>query len=471
MHSYFSRRQMLQRAGTGFGMLGLAGLLQGQGLLASASAASINSNRAGMHFAPKAKRVIFLFMNGAPSHVDTFDPKPALKKYEGEKPTQNLKRSPKAGWMPSPFEFKPRGESGVVMSELFPHLAGCADDLCVIRSMHTNEPNHEPGLLIMHSGNAQPIRPSMGSWVSYGLGAENENLPSYVCLCPGLPVVGPQLWSNSFLPGEHQGMSVNTSDLRVDKLIANLNHPSLGREQQRRQLDLLGQLNRLHVEKRGNDAALESQIRAYELAFSMQREATDAFDVQQEPQHVREMYGETTFGQSCLLARRLAERGVRYTQVYYVGTKEKQPWDTHTNNDDKHRTLCADSDRATAALLRDLKQRGLLDDTLVVWSGEFGRTPFAQIDEKNTKAKPGRDHHATGFSLFLAGGGVKGGLMYGTTDEFGMNAVENRVHVHDLHATILHLLGIDHEKLTYHYSGRDFRLTDVHGRVVHDIIA
>jgi hypothetical protein len=453
---------MLVRAGAGFGLLGLAGSLQAAGLLGPAGPKQVP------HFPARAKRVIYLLMNGAPSHVDTFDPKPALEKYEGDKPSGQLYRSAKGGFMPSPFKFQAYGKNGVVMSELFPHLSKCADDVCVIRSMHTDVPNHEPGLLMINSGNQQPIRPSLGSWVSYGLGNENENLPSFVVLCPGLPVVGPQLWSNSFLPGEFQGMSVDTSDLEVDRLVANLRHPTLGREDQARQLNILQELNRLHLAKRQGESALEAQIRALELAFSMQREAADAFDIRKEPESVRNAYGETTFGQSCLLARRLAERGVRFIQVQYVSKKDKQPWDTHQNNDDRHRTLCADSDRATAALLVDLKLRGLLDDTLVLWGGEFGRTPYA---EPAKKGKHGRDHHSTAFSYLLAGGGVKGGFTYGASDEVGMHSVENRVHVHDLHATILHLMGIDHERLTYRYSGRDFRLTDVHGKVATDIIA
>jgi uncharacterized protein (DUF1501 family) len=462
-----TRRDLLRRAGTGFGLLGLAGALDAAGMLGTAQAAA---KAARTHYPARAKRVIFLFMNGGPSHVDTFDPKPALKQYEGEKPSGKLFKAARGGYVPSPFAFRPHGQSGVVMSELFPHMAKCADDLCVIRSMHTDVPNHEPGLLLMNSGHQQPVRPSIGSWVSYGLGSENENLPAFVVLAPRRPVVGPQLWSNSFLPGAHQGMAVDTNDLRVDKLVANLHHPSLGRDQQKRQLDLLNALNRLHLEQRPEDAALETQIKAMETAFAMQGEAAEAFDVSREPDRVRELYGQTNFGQSCLLARRLVERGVRFVQVYYLSKNNNQPWDTHTDNDGGHRRLCADSDRATAALLTDLKQRGLLDDTLVIWGGEFGRTPYAE-PAKDAKAKPGRDHHHTGFTTLLAGGGVKGGLTYGTTDEFGMNAVENRVHVHDLHATILHLLGLDHEKLTYRYSGRDFRLTDVHGRVVQDVIA
>ena len=283
--------------------------------------------------------------------------------------------------------------------------------------------------------------------------------------------MGPQLWSSSFLPGEHQGTAVDTNHRDVNKLVANLKHPQLDRKRQGEQLELLQRLNQLHADKRQYNPALEAQIRAFELAFKMQMEATDAFDLSRETDATKEMYGDTTFGRSCLLARRLAERDVRFVQVFYVEKKSKQPWDTHQNNDDGHRRLCKISDQATAALLTDLKRSGMLDDTLVVWGGEFGRTPYAQIDKKNKKKKPGRDHHHTGFSMFLAGGGVRGGMMYGETDEFGMDAVTNRMHVHDLHATILHLMGIDHERLTYRYSGRDFRLTDVHGRVATDILA
>lgn len=456
---------MLQNAGTGFGWLAASGMLTG-------SALADTSARQATHFWPKAKRVIFLMMNGAPSHVDTFDPKPALKKHEGEVPSSDFMRKSKAaGYMPSPFRFRPHGNSGVVMSELLPNLGKIADDLCVIRSMHTDEPNHEPGLLMMQSGHRQPVRPSLGSWASYGLGTENENLPAYVALSPGRPVVGPQLWSSAFLPAEHQGTSVDTNELRVEKLLANIRNPQLSADQQRRQLSLLQLLNRRHAEQRQHESVLESQIRSMEMAFRMQTEAEEAFDIGREPQHIREAYGDTVFSNSCLMARRLVERGVRFVQVFYVTSKNKQPWDTHNNNNTRHEQLCADSDRASAALISDLKQRGLLDDTLVIWGGEFGRTPFAQKDKSGNPDKAGRDHHSTGFSMFLAGGGVKSGLMYGNTDEFGMRAVEDRVHVHDLHATILHLLGMDHTRLTYRYSGRDFRLTDVHGEIVDGIIA
>ena len=453
---------MLRRSAAGFGSVGLA--------TAISSAQAASESTALHHFLPRAKRVIFLFMNGAPSHVDTFDPKPALKKYEGEMPSGTQFKKAKAGYMPSPFKFRKYGSNETELSELLPNLARCADDLCVLRGMYTDVPNHEPGLLMMNSGNQQPIRPSLGSWATYGLGSENQNLPAYVVLCPGRPVVGPQLWSNGFLPGQYQGLRVDTNDMDVDKLVANLNHPSLSLVEQRRQINLIQNLNRIHQSQRSTDPQLESQIRAMELAFNMQTEAADAFDVSHEPQYIHDAYGDTPFAKSCLLARRLCERGVRFVQVYYVKKNSKQPWDTHSNNNGSHRKLCADSDKASAALLQDLKQRGLLEDTLVIWGGEFGRTPYAQIDN-NKKKKPGRDHHHTGFSMFLAGGGTKGGFTYGNTDEFGMNAVEGRMHVHDLHATILHLMGIDHTKLTYRYSGRDFRLTDVHGQVADSILA
>jgi hypothetical protein len=455
-----SRRRMLQRMCSGFGLVGLAGLLGPQALLASAKAPS--------HFRARAKRVIFLFMNGGPSHVDTFDPKPALKKFEGQQPTGELyKKSKGTGFMPSPLAFAKRGRSGIDVSESLPHLAQVIDDCCIIRSMKTDVPNHEPALLQMHTGNVQPIRPAIGSWLLYGLGTENENLPGYVVLRPSPKiVVGPALWSNSFLPAEYQATSVVTSDMHVEKLIPNVRHPRLNFAQQREQLNALEKLNRLHLGRRDGDPELEGQIHAMETAFHMQRQALQTFDIDREPQHLRELYGDSPFARSCLLARRLIEDGVRFVTVYYT-TSNNQPWDTHSNHDADHRKLCADSDRASAALISDLKARGLLDETLVIWGGEFGRTPYA---ENRDKAKPGRDHHHTAFSMLLAGGGVKGGMVYGATDELGMNVAENPVHVHDFHATILALLGIDHEKLTYRYAGRDFRLTDVHGRIVREIM-
>ncbi|HEX5106072.1 MAG TPA: DUF1501 domain-containing protein, partial [Pirellulaceae bacterium] len=436
-----SRRKMLAQSAAGFGTIGLAGAMHAAGLIGAPAQAANEPAYPSPHFAPRAKRVIYLFMNGGPSHVDTFDPKPALKDHEGQMPEGDTMRKKKGGFIPSPFQFAAHGESGVVMSELFPNLARHADDLCVIRSMHTDVPNHEPGLLLMHSGNQQPIRPSLGAWVSYGLGTENQNLPAFVVLAPRRPVVGPHLWSASFLPAAHQGMSVDTNDMQVEKLVTNLRHPTLSRDEQREQVDLLAALNRLHLAERPGDSGLEAQIQAMETAFSMQAEAAEAFDIGREPESVRAAYGQTNFGQQCLLARRLCEHGVRYVSVYYLSKDNNQPWDTHADNDNRHRKLCEDADRATTALLTDLRQRGLLEDTLVVWGGEFGRTPYA---EKQDKGKPGRDHHHTGFSILMAGGGVKGGLMYGATDEVGMHAVENRVHIHDLHATILHLLGLDH---------------------------
>jgi uncharacterized protein (DUF1501 family) len=324
---------------------------------------------------------------------------------------------------------------------------------------------------MMNTGNIQPIRPSLGSWALYGLGSDNENLPGFVVLrpSPGI-VVGPALWSNSFLPAEYQATSVVTSDMNVNQLVANVQNPALGGKEQRRQLDFVQRLNHLHADRRAHDSTLEGQIKTMETAYRMQSAAMDTFDISKESPQTRAMYGETPFGRSCLLARRLAESGVRFTSVYYTsgGT---QPWDTHGSHNEQHPKLCADSDRASAALISDLKQRGMLEDTLVVWTGEFGRTPYSQDAKNGDVSKRGRDHHHTAFSTLLAGGGVKGGYVHGATDEMGMNAVEKKVHVHDLHATILHLLGLDHEKLTFRYAGRDFRLTDVYGDVVNGIIA
>lgn len=461
----WTRRQALHQMCAGFGVLGLAAALGP----AAARAATAEAAAGRPHFKPRAKRVIFLFMNGGPSHVDTFDPKPELKAQEGKQPTGDLfKKSTGTGFLPSPLQFKHCGQSGIEVSETLPRLGALMDDCCVIRSMHTDVPNHEPALLLMHTGNVQPIRPSLGSWLMYGLGTENHNLPGYVVLRPTPKiVVGPALWSNSFLPAEFQATSVVTADMKVDRLVANIRNPKFSEGQQREQLQLLSQLNRLHADARGQDADLEGQIQAMETAFHMQREAMETFDIQKEPASVRALYGDTPFARSCLLARRLVESGVRCVSVYYV-SGDNQPWDTHTNHDERHRKLCADSDQAAAALIADLKSRGMLEDTLVVWSGEFGRTPYSQM-EKNQK--PGRDHHHTAFSTLLAGGGVKGGLVYGASDPLGMKAVTNPVHVHDLHATILHLMGLDHLRLTYRYAGRDFRLTDVHGQVVEGILA
>lgn len=464
-----SRREMLRTFGFGMGSLGLASLLADQSLLANESTSSSNASSRNPlaikppHFQPRAKRVIHLFMNGGPSQVDTFDPKPALDRYDGKRPPgADLKTERKTGGlMKSPFKFKKHGESGIEVSEIFPHVASCIDDICVIRSMHTNIPNHEPSLLMMNSGETQPTRPSMGSWLMYGLGTENQNLPGFVVLCPGKPVVGPQLWSNSFLPGIYQGTHINNAKLDPQEVIRHINNQHLDRDAQREQLDLLKQINELHLEQRGgNDGNLEARIQSMEMAFRMQFEAQDVFNLNQESQATRTMYGDGEFANACLTARRLVEQGVRMVQVYYGNG---QPWDDH-DNIANHADKAKKSDQAVAALLKDLKARGLLEDTLVLWGGEFGRTPVSE-------GSKGRDHNNHGFTVWLAGGGVKGGMIHGATDEFGFAAVENRMHVHDLHATILHLMGIDHERLTYRYSGRDFRLTDVSGIVAQEILA
>jgi hypothetical protein len=361
----------------------------------------------------------------------------------------------------SPFKFEKHGQSGIEVSELFPQLAGCIDDVCVIRSMHTNTPNHEPSLLMMTCGDTQPVRPAMGSWLLYGLGSENQDLPGFVVMCPGKPVVGPQLWSSSFLPGIFQGTHVNNSKIDPRNVLANVENPYLDRAAQRSQLDLLQDMNRRHLERRGgHDNPLEARIASLEMAFRMQTQAQEVFDLARESKATRDLYGPGPFADACLTSRRLVERGVRMVQVF---TGNGQPWDDH-GDVLAHRDKARQTDQPIAALLRDLKSRGMLDDTIVLWGGEFGRTPTSQ-------GARGRDHNNRGFSVWLAGGGIKGGMVYGATDEIGYAAVENRMHVHDLHATILHQLGIDHEKLTYRYSGRDFRLTDVSGTVVRSILA
>ena len=444
-----TRREMLARSGAGFGMLGLSSVL------AQEAAADLSVNPMSPkkpHFEPKAKHVIFLFMNGGPSHVDTFDPKPELKTQEG-KPGKGGK------YMPSPFKFAKHGEAGIDMSELYPHLGKVADELCILRSMHTSTPNHEPGLLMMNSGNQQPIRPCLGSWLTYGLGTENQNLPGFVVLCPGKPVVGPALWGNSFLPGIFQGTHINNSKIDPQNVIGHIRNKNLSSGSQRQLLDLLQKMNKKHLNTREQDQNLEARIQSLEIAYRMQTAATDAFDITKETKETQAAYGEGQFANGCLTARRLVERGVRMVQIYYGSG---QPWDAHGNIMD-HKRDAGKSDQPIAALIADLKAKDLLKDTLIIWGGEFGRTPTAQ-------GSKGRNHHNTGFTTWLAGGGTKGGHIHGATDELGVNAVEKRMHVHDLHATILHLMGIDHTRLTYRYSGRDFRLTDVHGEVNQEII-
>jgi hypothetical protein len=439
-------------------MLGLRSLLaaeqQSSSVVGNRSEPTSPLAQKAPHFEPRAKRVIFLFMNGGPSHVDTFDYKPALKEKEGQPGSRGGK------YMPSPFAFSQHGECGMEISEIYPYLSRCADDLCVIRSMHTSTPNHEPGLFMMNSGAQQPIRPSLGSWLNYGLGSENQNLPGYVVLCPGKPVVGPALWGNSFLPGIYQGTHINNSKIDPKSVIGHLNNQNLTGSQQRKVLDLMQAMNERHLAARGQDVELDARIASLEMAYRMQTEAQEVFDIGRETSTTRALYGEGEFANGCLIARRLVERGVRMVQLYYGAG---QPWDAHGDILD-HKRDALKSDQAIAALLLDLKSRGMLEETLVIWGGEFGRTPTAQ-------GAKGRDHHHTGFTMWLAGGGVKGGLTYGATDEFGVNSVENRTDVHDLHATILHLMGIDHTRLTYRYSGRDFRLTDVHGTVATGILA
>jgi hypothetical protein len=404
-------------------------------------------------------------MNGGPSHIDTFDPKPALEDYHGKEPPASLadpKRKRKGAIMASPFTFRPHGRSGIEVSELFPEVAGCIDDICVIRSLYTDNPNHEPSLLMMNSGNMQPIRPSLGSWLTFGLGSENRNLPGFVVLCPGKPVVGPQLWSNSFLPGVYQGTHINNKSIDPDAIIRDIRNRHLSRDAQREQLDLLQELNRAHLEDRGRDEPLEARIASLEMAFRMQFEAREAFDLGRESKATRELYGEGEFANACLIARRLAERGVRITQVYYG---KDQPWDDHQDIT-KHRDHARKSDRPVAALLKDLKARGMLDDTLVIWGGEFGRTPMVQ------GGNDGRDHHPNAFTMWLAGGGIKPGVTLGESDEFGFNATKDRVHVRDLHATVLHCLGLDHERLAFKFQGLDAKLTGVEeAHVVREILA
>lgn len=453
-------------------MLGLATLL-GNSSEKQAEAAASPMAVKQPHFPGQAKHVIHIFCNGGPSHVDTFDPKPMLTKYHGkELPTKNLKTERKTGAaLGSPYKFKKYGESGIDVSELFSNVAESIDDICVIRSMHADVPNHEPSLMLMNCGEGRLIRPSFGSWTTYGLGTENQNLPGFIAMCPGgYPITETANWRSAFLPGVYQGTYIDSNHQDIEKLIANIRNKSLPLDKQRAQLDLVQQLNENHLDERGHDPQLESRIHSLELAYRMQIQAADAFDISKEPKHIHEMYGKGVHARQCLMARRLVERGVRFVQLWHGAG---QPWDNHDNLEVNHRRLAGQLDQPLGALLKDLKQRGLLDETLVLWGGEFGRTPVVELPTPgaNQGKVNGRDHNHHGFTVWLAGGGVKGGTTYGATDEFGFQAVENRVHVHDLHATMLQLLGFDHERLTYRYSGRDFRLTDVHGRVVSDLIA
>lgn len=455
--------------------MGLGALALGELLREPAMAAPVGNPLLPKqpHFPVKAKHVIHLFMNGGPSQVDTFDPKPELQKRGGEElPDGNLKTErPTGALFPSPYKFQKYGQSGIEVSEIFPHVAECVDELAIIRSMHADVPNHEPSLLLMNCGDARLIRPSVGSWLTYGLGTENQNLPAFVAMCPGgYPIQESQNWQAGFLPGIYQGTHVDTKHTQIEKLIENIKNDRVTRAQQRQQLDLLAQLNQRNLDARQNDAQLESRIQSFELAYRMQSEASEAFDVSREPQHILEMYGPGTQARQILIARRLVERGVRYVQVWHG---DGQPWDSHDDIEVNHRRLAKQCDQAIGALIKDLRQRGLLDETLILWGGEFGRTPVVEMPKKGSNQGKinGRDHNHWGFTVWMAGGGVKGGTVYGATDDFGFKAVEDRVHVHDLHATLLRLMGFDHERFTYRYAGRDFRLTDVHGQVIDKIIA
>ena len=439
-----SRRRLLAECGMGMGSLALAGLLadsraaESLPALGAGSVSPVSSLAPkSPHFAPRATRVIHLFMNGGPSQIDLFDPKPALRKYAGKLLGKDLAGDRRIGGvgMPSPFRFDRYGQSGMEISELLPNIARHADKLCVIRSMRTPVPNHEPGLLMMNCGDISRSVPSMGAWTLYGLGTENQSLPGFVVMCPaGLPTAQGSNWRNAFLPGIYQGTYIDSKETSPDRLVANISNDAILPSQQRRQLDYIQELNELHRRQRPEDEQLEARIHSLELAFRMQREAGEAFDVSREPEDVQERYGDHVQGRQLLIARRLLERGVRYVQVYHGAG---QPWDSHQNVADNHRRLCKESDAPIAALLDDLADRDMLRDTLVIWGGEIGRTPTVQLPM--TKAA-GRDHHHDGFTVWLAGGGARSGYVHGVTDELGLKAVENPVSVHDLHATILHLL-------------------------------
>ncbi len=464
-----TRRDALRRFANGFGTLALAGLLAEQARSEPASGNPLAIRPP--HYTARAKRIIFLFMSGGPSHVDLFDPKPRLAKDNG-KPLPfempKLVRTKTGNLLASPFQFARHGHSGIEASELFPHVATRVDDLCVIRSMVADNINHNGACLQMNTGEQAFSRPAMGSWLLYGLGSENQSLPGFVVISPAQPAQGAPLWSSSFLPAAYQGTLV--ADLKHP--IANLRNEHLALPRQRRQLDVLKELNQLHEQQRADDSRLDARIESFELAYRMQIEAPEAFDVERESAATKQLYGlddpvTETFGRQCLMARRLAERGVRFVQVYHTQTSKRsscQLWDQHGGLRAELRANCLATDKPIAGLLADLKARGLLQDTLVLWGGEFGRTPTAEGTD-------GREHHPFGFTMWLAGGGIKGGIVHGATDEFGWHAVQDKVHVHDLHATMLHLMGIDHERLTYRYAGRDYRLTDVYGQVVKNILA
>ncbi len=463
-----NRRSVLQSSGLGIGTLGLLNLLQPQTMAGEQANSGDSLLPSPTHFRPQAKRVIHFFLNGGPSHVDTFDPKPALHKFAGRTVADNPATERKTGAaLPSPFRFRKYGQSGLEISDLFRRTAQHADDMAVIRSMYAEVPNHEPSLMLMNCGNSVQTRPSFGSWTLYGLGTENQNLPGFVAMCPGgLPIKDNENWQAGFLPGSLQGTYVDSQHTEISRLIENIEHSHISTTDQRRQLDLLGRWNAAHKQNR-YDSRLDARIHSYELAFRMQTDAAEAFDISQEPKHLQELYGSGVHGRQTLISRRLLERGVRFVQLWHGAG---QPWDNHSNIRNEHQKLSDQLDQPVAALLTDLKQRGMLEDTLVLFGGEFGRTPTVELGGDG-KPLNGRDHNHWGFSVWLAGGGIKGGTTYGSTDEIGFKAAENPVSVHDLHATMLHALGMDHKQLTHRYAGRDFRLTDVHGDVIQEILA
>jgi hypothetical protein len=460
----------------GFGAIGLAQLLQAE----SASLAPKSP-----HFAPKAKQVIFLFLNGGPSQVDTFDPKPSLAKYHGQPMPGDYKaaKQERGTVMRSPFAFKKYGQSGLEVSELFAKTAAAhADDLCVIRSMHTDLPAHQQAMMQMNSGRVIPGFPSWGAWTTYGLGSENRNLPGFIALCAGVPDVGPQLWSSSFLPAAYQGTYVPADESDPEKMIQHIRDRNGNAADQKRRVELWQKLNKMELANRGGDAQLEGRIQSMEIAYRMQSEALEAFDIAKESAETRARYGadqheneemhiksatrDGDFARGCLVARRLIERGVRAVQVYAGNDK---PWDSH-HDILVHRRLARQADQPIAALLSDLKTSGLLKETIVIIGGEFGRRPWTEVAGR-INVQNGRNHNNEGFTTVLAGGGFKGGYAHGATDEFGYQSVEKKVHVHDMHATVLHQLGLEHTRLTYPYSGRNFRLTDVAGNLVKDLLA
>jgi Protein of unknown function (DUF1501) len=462
-----SRRDALRSIGAGIGTIGLASMIA-QPQMAVANAESPLAPKQ-THFKPRAKRIIQLFMPGGPSQVDTFDYKPLLKKHEGERPNlvnRKSLRNTKLGLMPSPFGFQQHGDCGRWVSSIFPETAKCVDDICFIHSMHTDIPEHAGAILMANVGALQPNRPSMGSWLTYGLGSDSEDLPGFVAMSPHAQPRGKLAnWGNSFLPGAFAGTYVNIAQMKPEAAIRDLKNPRLTRADQRKQADLLAQLDRLRLERLQQDQQLEASIQAMEMAFRMQFSVPDVFDIAKESQSTLDLYGNSEFAKGCLISRRLIEKGVRVVQLSHSIDGYDIAWDTgHNDIVGGHAALAKACDQGIAALLKDLKQRGLLDETLVIWGGEFGRAPTSE-------GKNGRDHDHYGYTVWMAGGGVKPGFSYGATDEFGLSAIENRVHVHDLHATILHLMGLDHEKLTYRYSGRDYRLTDVHGSVVREVLA